>query len=236
MMMTTGITLTIGSTTNCLTRTSSPTSPAFIVVLSTVPINGYFGTVMTRLTDINRDTTIIQGLVITATAMAIVAINSISGWGRLAPQPREPLQSYVRSELQKGIKMSRNTTTIGTFAVLAISLLATSANAHPKLESASPAADVSSKVSPTEIKLNFSEGVIAKFSGIEVKDEAGKTIATGMPATDPKDQKQLVVPLPTPLKAGHYTVPWHSVYAHTPPLPGHYSFSLPHSTTHTLSL
>jgi len=71
--------------------------------------------------------------------------------------------------------MSRNTITIGTLAVLAISLLATAANAHPKLVSSSPAADVSSKVSPMEIKLNFSEGVIAKFSGLELKDEAGKT-------------------------------------------------------------
>jgi methionine-rich copper-binding protein CopC len=56
--------------------------------------------------------------------------------------------------------MSRNTMTVATLAVLAISLLATSANAHPKLMSARPAADVSSKVSPTEIKLSFSEGVI----------------------------------------------------------------------------
>jgi|SRR3982075_3532842 len=92
--------------------------------------------------------------------------------------------------------MSRNTMAIGTLAVLAISLLATSANAHPKLNSVSPAPDVSSKVSPTEIKLNFSEGVIAKFSGLELKDEAGKTIATGVPVNDPRDQKQLVVPLP----------------------------------------
>jgi methionine-rich copper-binding protein CopC len=53
---------------------------------------------------------------------------------------------------------------------LAISLLADSARAHPKLTSASPAADVSSKVSPTEIKLNFSEGVIANFLGIELED------------------------------------------------------------------
>ena len=86
--------------------------------------------------------------------------------------------------------MSRNTMTIGTLAILAISLLATSANAHPKLTSASPAADVSSKVSPTEIKLNFSEGVIAKFSGVEIKNESGKTIPTGVPVIDPKDQKQ----------------------------------------------
>jgi methionine-rich copper-binding protein CopC len=66
--------------------------------------------------------------------------------------------------------MSRNMTTTGTLAVLAISLLTTSANAHPKLTSASPAADVSSKVSPTEIKLSFSEAVIARFSGVEVKN------------------------------------------------------------------
>jgi methionine-rich copper-binding protein CopC len=46
---------------------------------------------------------------------------------------------------------------IGTLAVLAISLLAGSAHAHPKLTSASPAADVSSKVSPTEIKFNLAK-------------------------------------------------------------------------------
>jgi methionine-rich copper-binding protein CopC len=122
--------------------------------------------------------------------------------------------------------MSRNTITIGTLAVLAISLLATSANAHPKLTAASPAADVSSKVSPTEIKLNFSEGVIAKFSGLELKDEAGKTIATGVPVNDPKDQKQLVVPLPAPLKAGHYTVTWHAVSEDTHRVKGEYSFGV----------
>src|SRR5713226_3244023 len=122
--------------------------------------------------------------------------------------------------------MSRNTTTIGTLAVLAISLLATAANAHPKLVSAAPAADVSNKVSPTEIKLNFSEGVIAKFSGLELKDEAGKTIATGVPVNDSKDPKQLVVPLPAPLKAGRYTVTWHAVSEDTHRVKGEYSFGI----------
>jgi methionine-rich copper-binding protein CopC len=116
--------------------------------------------------------------------------------------------------------------TKGTLAVLAISLLATSANAHPKLNSVSPAADISSKISPTEIKLNFSESVIAKFSGLELKDEAGKTIATGVPANDPKDQKQLVVPLPAPLMAGHYTVTWHAVSQDTHRVKGEYSFAI----------
>ena len=122
--------------------------------------------------------------------------------------------------------MPRNTMAIGTLAVLAISLLTTSANAHPKLISASPAADVSSKVSPTEITLNFSEGVIAGFSGIELKDETGKAIATGVAATDPKDRKQLVVPLPAPLMAGHYKVTWHAVSEDTHRVKGEYSFGV----------
>ncbi len=122
--------------------------------------------------------------------------------------------------------MTRNTMAIGALAVLAVSAIATSANAHPKLISASPAADVSSKVSPTEIKLNFSEGVIARFSGIELKDEAGKTIATGVAATDPRDRTQLVVPLPAPLVAGHYKVTWHAVSEDTHRVKGEYSFGV----------
>src|SRR5258708_32871520 len=47
-----------------------------------------------------------------------------------------------------------------------------------------------------------SEGVIAKFSGVELKDESGKPIMTGAATADPKDKKQLVVPLATPLTAG----------------------------------
>ena len=121
--------------------------------------------------------------------------------------------------------MLRKTST-GAVAVLAMSLLATSANAHPELKSTSPAADVSSKASPTEIKLSFNEGVIAKFSGVELKDEAGKAIATGVPVTDPKNQKQLVVPLPAPLTAGHYTVNWHAVSEDTHRVKGQYSFRI----------
>jgi methionine-rich copper-binding protein CopC len=121
--------------------------------------------------------------------------------------------------------MSRNTSIV-ILALLAIGPLATSANAHPKLKSASPAAEVSSKVSPAEIKLNFSEGVIAKFSGLELKDQAGKTIATGVAVNDPGDQKQLVVPLPAPLKPGHYRVTWHAVSSDTHRVKGEFSFGV----------
>jgi methionine-rich copper-binding protein CopC len=85
-------------------------------------------------------------------------------------------------------------------------------------------ADVSSKTAPKEIKLNFSEGVIAKFSGLELKDEAGKTIITGVPVNNPGDRKQLVIPLPAPLTAGRYMVTWHAVSQDTHRVKGEYSF------------
>jgi len=78
----------------------------------------------------------------------------------------------------------------GTLAVVAVSLIAAPVGAHPTLKSASPAADVTSTSSPAEITLEFSEGVIARFSGLELKDELGKTIATGVVMTDPRDRKR----------------------------------------------
>ncbi len=111
---------------------------------------------------------------------------------------------------------------IGTFAILTVIFLAGPAFAHPKLESASPAPDVSVVTSPKEIRLNFSEGIIAKFSGVELKDEGGRIVTTGEPVTDSK--KQLVVPVSTPLAPGRYTVSWHAVSEDTHKVNGDYSF------------
>jgi methionine-rich copper-binding protein CopC len=122
--------------------------------------------------------------------------------------------------------MSRNTIAVAALAALAMGAFATLADAHPKLKSVIPAADVSSKVSPKEIKLNFSEGVIAKFSGLELKNEAGKTITTGVPVNDPGDRRQIVVPLPAPLTAGRYRVTWHAVSQDTHRVKGEYSFGV----------
>ena len=118
----------------------------------------------------------------------------------------------------------RHTKSIGTFALLALILLGGPALAHPKLESASPAPDVPVSTSPKEIKLNFSEGIIVKFSGLELKDEGGQPIKTGESVTDSKDPKQLVVPLSTPLAAGRYTVSWHAVSEDTHRVNGDYTF------------
>src|SRR3979411_2114568 len=87
MMKTTVITLTISSTTNCLARKKVPMRTVFIVGASTVLIIVAFGTFMARLTDINqRRNTIIQGLVIMATAIGV--IDSVSDWGAWLPSRR----------------------------------------------------------------------------------------------------------------------------------------------------
>ena len=96
---------------------------------------------------------------------------------------------------------------------------------HPTLKAANPAAE-STAAAPTEIRLTFSEGVIAKFSSAEVKDQAGKKVATGKLATDPKDQKQPIVPLQGPLTAGTYTVDWNVVSVDTHRVNGTYSFKV----------
>src|SRR5262249_11253749 len=107
--------------------------------------------------------------------------------------------------------------------LFAANLLATSVEAHPTLTSAFPPTE-GGAAAPIEIRLSFSEGVIVKFSSVEMNDQAGKRIATGTLAADPKDQKQLIVPLQTPLTAGTYTVTWNIVSVDTHRVNGTYSF------------
>jgi methionine-rich copper-binding protein CopC len=115
----------------------------------------------------------------------------------------------------------------GALALFAASLLATSADAHPTLKSANPPAE-GNAAAPTEIRLTFNEGLIVKFSSVELNDQAGKKIVTGKLATDPKDDKQLIVPLEAPLQAGTYTVKWNVVSVDTHRVSGAYSFKVGH--------
>ena len=117
-------------------------------------------------------------------------------------------------------------TSMAVLAILGASLLAPSAHAHPTLKSANPPADGAAINQPSEIKLIFSEGVISKFSSVELKDQGGKKIATGKVATNPRDPKELVVTLQAPLKAGTYTVKWNVVSVDTHRVYGTYSFKV----------
>src|SRR5262249_34772743 len=99
-------------------------------------------------------------------------------------------------------------TSTAAIALFATCLIATAVHAQPTLKSASPPVEGTAAAAPTEIRLSFSEAVISKFSSVELRDQSGMKVATGKIATDAKDEKQLVVPLQAPLKAGTYTVKW----------------------------
>ena len=98
--------------------------------------------------------------------------------------------------------------------------------AHPLPKSASPKPNAVLTASPTEIRVGFSEGLVPAFSGLELDDAAGQKIPTADATVNPKDDKELFVPLTTPLVPGTYTVKWHAVGDDTHHVSGHYSFQI----------
>ena len=113
---------------------------------------------------------------------------------------------------------------------LAVLLTATSGRmawGHPVLEASDPGqgATVSS---PKEVRLTFTENLIARFSGLTIKDQSGRAIGPASPSVDPNDKRQLIVPISTPLPPGAYDVDWHAVGADTHRVTGHFSFRVAH--------
>ena len=106
-----------------------------------------------------------------------------------------------------------------------LGLLQGPAFAHATLQSATPAPNGAAAF-VKEIRLSFSESVDPKFSGVELKDRAGKTIATGTASIDPKDKKELIVPVSSELPAGAYTVDWHAVSEDTHRVKGTFTFQV----------
>jgi len=108
----------------------------------------------------------------------------------------------------------------------AIGLFATQANAHPKLQSTNPAAGATLKTSPKEIRMNFSEELVAAFSGIEVRNGGGKPVPTGKMTFAPGDMRKIIVPIPARLAPGTYRVAWHAVSTDTHRISGQYTFKI----------
>lgn len=109
--------------------------------------------------------------------------------------------------------------------LVSLGLLQAPAFAHADLKLSNPRAE-SSVVDVKEIRLGFSEGVNPKFSGIDLKDEAGKMVATGPALVDSKNKKELVVPVSAKLSPGNYTVEWHAVSDDSHRVKGQFSFKV----------
>jgi methionine-rich copper-binding protein CopC len=112
-----------------------------------------------------------------------------------------------------------------SLALLIAGLLGGVARAHPVLQTADPGqgATVSS---PKEIRLTFTEDLVAKFSGLTVKDQSGQLVETANASVDPNRKRELIVSIAKPLPPGTYDVDWHAVSVDTHRVSGHFSFKV----------
>jgi methionine-rich copper-binding protein CopC len=109
-------------------------------------------------------------------------------------------------------------------ASLAFVLVATQAFAHAQLEKATPAVG-GTVAGPSEIRLEFSEGVEPKFSKISVTGPGG-VVPLGAAKTEPSNQAVLIVSISKPLSAGVYKVHWQAVSVDTHHTQGTFEFTV----------
>jgi methionine-rich copper-binding protein CopC len=121
---------------------------------------------------------------------------------------------------------------ISAFLVAAaVSLSAGPVLAHPKLASATPAANATVKATK-QIELRFSEKLVPAFSGANVVMTSMPGMAdhgemkVGAKAAVGKDGKSMVITLAKPLAAGDYRVDWYAVAGDTHRIKGSHSFKV----------
>jgi methionine-rich copper-binding protein CopC len=108
---------------------------------------------------------------------------------------------------------------------VAFSLAASAAYAHALLERSVP--PVGGAVSsPSEIRLEFSEGVEPKFSGLTLTAQGGMAQPLGAAGVDASDNKALIVKVLKTLAPGVYTVNWHAVSVDTHHTQGSFQFTV----------
>ena len=108
---------------------------------------------------------------------------------------------------------------------LAFALAATQAFAHAQLEKATPAVG-GTVASASEIRLQFSEGVEPRFSGLTLTAAGGASVPLGTAKTEAGNQAVLIVPIAKPLPPGAYTVHWHAVSVDTHHTQGTFEFTV----------
>jgi copper resistance protein C len=108
---------------------------------------------------------------------------------------------------------------------LAFALAATQAFAHAQLEKSTPAVG-GTVASASEVRLEFSEGVEPRFTGLTLTAPDGASVPLGAPKVDASDQRVLIVPIAKALGPGGYTVHWHAVSVDTHHTQGTFEFTV----------
>jgi copper resistance protein C len=109
-------------------------------------------------------------------------------------------------------------------ALLALICGATTAFAHAQLEKAVPAVG-GTVASPSEIRLEFSEGVEPKFSKVSLTGPGG-AVPLGAAKTESGNPAVRIAPISKPLSAGVYKVHWQAVSVDTHHTQGTFDFTV----------
>ena len=110
--------------------------------------------------------------------------------------------------------------------ITTLGLGVTAADAHPRLQMSNPASGAKLGAAPKDIRMTFSQGLVAIFTGLELKDGTGKVIPTGKTMLNPQDNSKIVVPIAARLTAGTYNVAWHAVSTDTHRVSGIFTFKV----------
>jgi copper resistance protein C len=108
---------------------------------------------------------------------------------------------------------------------LAFALAKTPAFAHAQLEKATPAVG-GTVAPPSEIRLEFSEGVEPKFTGVTLTSASGASVPVGPAKTESGNAAVLIVRIGKALPPGAYTVRWHAVSVDTHHTQGTFEFTV----------
>jgi methionine-rich copper-binding protein CopC len=110
------------------------------------------------------------------------------------------------------------------FLILALLAAPLPAFAHAYLQSAVPAVGATVSAAPSQLVMNFTEGLETAFCSVTVTNAAGQAVNDGK-AVRGDDEKQLVVKLRT-LPAGTYHVVWRAVSVDTHHTSGDFHFTV----------
>ncbi|MFL5333380.1 MAG: copper resistance protein CopC [Geminicoccaceae bacterium] len=110
-------------------------------------------------------------------------------------------------------------------ALAATAALPSFGSAHAFLKTAMPPVGGSLQTAPTQVIIEYSEGVEPRFSTIEVQNASGARVDTGQVRTAAGNDKRLMVGLKA-LQPGSYKVTWRVTSTDTHKTEGSYSFTV----------
>jgi methionine-rich copper-binding protein CopC len=114
---------------------------------------------------------------------------------------------------------------VSGIATAFLMITGSSAFAHAKLVTSTPAANASAS-NVRSITLTFSEPLIAKLSGVEIMIAGGPSPVSGFKTALSADGKLMMISMQRPLATGSYQLKWHAVTSDTHRIQGDYAFSV----------